>query len=175
MSEMYEFVRNSDQESKNKGKRRKEWLIAVLVVIAVAILAVLGTLIFRKITTGQRFSEFCSKISTSTDYAYRHRSATADVGEGAYKIARDGIYELYQCVCVYGLGREGHGVPDGESVTVDYGDGSSMLIVQTGEGEDVQLYFCFSAADGYSHCFYTEYVKLDYVISRYLKPGTGGK
>ena len=173
MPERYEFVRNSEQNSKRRGKRRKEWLIAVLVIIAVAILAVIGTLIWRRITVGNRFSDFCAAISESTDYAYRHRSATADVGEGPYKLDREAVYELYKCVCVYGLGREGHGEPDGEGATVEYGDGSYMRIVQTGEGNDRLLYFYFSGADGYSHCFYTEYVRLDYVVSRCLKEQTG--
>ena len=173
MSEMYEFVRNSDRDSKRKGKRRREWLIAVLVIIAVAILAVIGTLIWRKITAGNRFSDFCTELSESTEYAYRHRCATADVGEGPYKLSRDIVYELYQCVCVYGPGHEAGSPPTGDSVTVDYGDGSSMRLVQTGEGEEARLYFSFSGADGYSHCFYTEYVKLNYITSRYLKPEAG--
>ena len=167
---MYEFVRNSEKNVKRKGKRRKEWLIAVLVIIAVGILAVIGTLIWRKITTGSRFSTFCSAISESTEYAYRARLATADVGEGPYKLEREAVYDLYKCVCVYGLGREGHGTPDGESVVVDYGNGSYMRLVQTDEDGEKLLYFCFFGADGYSHSFYTEYIKLDYVVSRYLKP-----
>lgn len=170
MSEMYEFVRSGDKNGESRRKRRKEWLTAVLLIAAVAVLIVIGIVIGKNITTGKRFSAFCVELSDNTDYAYRRRSATADTGDGAYKLDRESVYELYQCVCTYGPGHETGSAPDGDTVTVDYGNGSVMLLVQTGEGSDRRLYFSFTGRDGYTHCFYTEYLQLDYVVGRYLKP-----
>lgn len=170
MPDMYEMIQNNGKNGERGRKRRKEWLTAVLLIAAVAVLAVIGTVIWNKVTTGKRFSSFCAQLSDNTDYAYRRRSATADVGEGAYKLERDSVYELYQCICTYGPGHETGSEPDGETATVDYGNGAYLRLIQTGEGSESRLYFSFYGRDGYTHCFYTEYLKLDYVISRYLKP-----
>ena len=166
VSEMYEFVQNS--KNKRKGKRRKEWKIAALFAAAVVILVVIGGVLWRNLTAGRRFSEFCGKLSESTTYAYKNDSALVVNGGETYKLTSENLYELYQCVCVYGPGKERRSSPDGESVTVNYGNGAVLLLVKTGEGLDEELYFCYSEADGYSHVFRGENVKLSYIVSRYL-------
>ena len=163
---MYVFVQNS--KNKRKGKRRVEWKIAALIPVAVAILAVIGGLLWRNMTVGRRFSEFCGKLSESTTYAYNHDSAVAEDAEGTYKLTSENIYELYQCVCVYGPGKESRSEPEGDGVTVTYGNGSSLKLVKVGEGKDEELFFCYSDADGYSHVFRGENVRLSYIVSRYL-------
>lgn len=115
-----------------------------------------------------RYTEMCSRLSDSTDYAYRKHTATVDDGSAVYALADANVYELYQCVCVYGPAREKFSEPKGETVTVDYGNGSSMRLVQTGSGDDERLYFCFRSADGFSHTFYTSEISLDYMMRRYL-------
>lgn len=166
MSEMYEFVQNS--KNKRKGKRRVEWKITALIALAVVILAVIGGLIWSKMTAGQRFSKFCGKLSESTTYAYDHDSAAVGDAEGEYKLTGENLYELYQCVCVYGPGRERRSVPKGDGVTVTYGNGASLKLVKVGEGREEELFFCYSDADGYSYVFRGENVKLSYIVSRYL-------
>ncbi|MBO4935102.1 MAG: hypothetical protein J5441_08075 [Clostridia bacterium] len=166
MSEMYEFVQNS--KNKRKGKRRVEWKIAVLIAVAVAILAVIGGLLWRNMTAGRRFSEFCGKLSESTTYAYEHDSAAVEDADGIYGLTTENLYELYQCVCVYGPGKERRSAPEGDGVTVTYGNGSSLKLVKVGEGKDEELFFCYSDADGYSHVFRGENVRLSYIVSRYL-------
>ena len=166
VSEMYEFVQNS--KNKRKGKRRVEWKIAALVVLAAAIIAVIGGVIWKNMTSGRRFSEFCGKLSASTAYAYDRDSATVEDADGTYRLTGENVYELYQCVCVYGPGRERRREPKGDFITVTYGNGASLRLVRVGEGLDEELYFSYSDADGYSHVFRAENVKLSYVVSRYL-------
>ena len=166
MSEMYEFVHNS--KNARKGKRRKEWKIAVLIAVAVAILGCIGGLLWKNMTAGRRFSEFCGKLSESTTYAYAHESALVENGGETYKLTEENVYELYQCVCVYGPGRERGSTPKGETVAVTYGNGAVLKLVKVGEGSDEELYFCYSDSDGYSHVFRGENVRLSYIVSRYL-------
>ena len=163
---MYEFVRNS--KTRRKGKRRREWKIGVLIAVAVIILAVIGGLLWWKMTAGQRFSKFCGRLSESTTYAYEHNSAAVEDADGTYGLTTENLYELYQCVCVYGPGKESRSAPEGDGVTVTYGDGSSLKLVKVGEGKEEELFFCYSGADGYSHVFRGENVRFSYVVSRYL-------
>lgn len=166
MSEMYEFVQKS--KNKRKGKRRKEWKIAALIAVAVAILAVIGGLLWKNMSAGRRFSEFCGKLSESTTYAYKHASAIVENDGETYKLTADNVYELYQCVCVYGPGKERRRAPEGETVTVTYGNGAELKLVKVGDGKEEELYFCYSDSEKYSHVFRGDNVRLSYIVSRYL-------
>ena len=166
MSEMYEFVQNS--ENKRKGKRRAEWKVAVLIAVAVAIILSIGGVLWWNISTGRRFSTMCGKLSDSTTYAYEHDSAAVEDHEGVYKLTEENLYELYQCVCVYGPGKQSLREPEGETLTVTYGNGASLRLIEVGEGLESELYFCYSDPDGYSHIFHTREASLSYLRGRYL-------
>ena len=121
-------------------------------------------------TVGQRFSKFCGKLSESTTYAYEHNSAAVEDADGTYRLTTENLYELYQCVCVYGPGRERFREPDGDGVEIDYGNGAKLKLVWDGE----RLYFCFRGAEGFNHIFYTKEIDLDYLMMRYLAPEKQG-
>ena len=132
--EMYEFVQNS--KTRRKGKRRRDWKIGVMIAVAVIILAVIGGLLWWKLTAGQRFSKFCGKLSESTTYAYEHNAAAVEDADGTYRLTTENLYELYQCVCVYGPGKESCSAPEGDGLTVTYGNGAELKLVKAGEGKD---------------------------------------
>lgn len=163
--DIYEPVRRHAAARRERRVDKK----AVIVIAALLVFFVGMILSFWWLMSyWNRYSDMCAKLSAATAYAYDNGCATVTDGSTAYALAQDNIYEIYQCVCVYGPGREKFGAPAGESVTVDFGEGSSMRLVQTGTGEEARLYFCFSSADGFAHTFYTSDINLEYMMKRYL-------
>ena len=167
MAEMYDYVKNN--ESKRKGKLRKEWKVAALIVAVVIVLGTIGGLLWRKISAGNRFSDFCAELSAATTYAYKHDSATVNNGTETYRLTGENIYEVYQCVCVYGPGDERRSVPEGDSITIDYGNGATLTFVTMDDEDGSKLCFCFSDGDGYKHNFVASGISLQYLNGRYLK------
>ena len=166
MAEMYDLVKNN--ESKRRGKLRKEWKIAALIAAAVIVLGVIGGVLWWKLTAGTRFSKFCAKLSESTSYAYKNDSAKVEDDDGVRRLSRENAYEIYQCACVYGPGDERLSAPDGDGVTITYGDGSFLRLVDEGEGNESRLCFCYSDGDGSTHSFTASGLSIRYLNGRYL-------
>ena len=161
--DLYEPVRRHAE-----SRRRKDGKV-VLTVVLLAVFFVGMILSFVWFMSyWHRYSDMCSKLSDCTELAYRKHTATVNDGAGTYALSDENVYEVYQCVCVYGPGREKFSEPEGDVVTVDYGVGSYMRLIRTGEGDDERLYFCFYSADGFSYMFYTSDINLDYMMRRYL-------
>ena len=162
MEDLYEPVRRN--ENNRRGVRDKK----AIIVIAVVVLFFVGMILsfWWYMSYWKRYANLSSELSAATAFAYKHDSATVDNGSGSYKLKKDNAYEIYQCVCVYGPGRERFSMPEGDGVEIDYGNGASMRLIQ----QDDRLYFCFFSAAGSRHIFYTKDISVDYLMRRYLYP-----
>lgn len=163
--DLYEPVRRHAAERRERRIDKK-----AVIVVAVLLVFFVGMMLsfWWFMSYWDRYYDMCAELSAATNYAYDNDCATVTDGSVTYALARENIYEVYQCVCIYGPGREKFSAPSGDSVTVDYGNGAAVRLVQTGSGEEARLYFCFSAADGSTHTFYTSDISLEYMMKQYL-------
>ena len=170
MADMYEAVRN------NEGKRRPAKDKKVLITVIVVGMFFIGMVFsfWWYMSYWKRYANLSSELSAATLYAYDNDCAYAETGSDGgtlrYKLKRGNIYDIYQCVCVYGPGRERFREPDGDGVEIDYGNGAKLKLVWDGK----RLYFCFRGAEGFNHIFYTKEIDLDYLMMRYLAPEKQG-
>ena len=166
MEDMYEAVRN------NEGKRRPVRDKKILITIIVVGMFFIGMIFsfWWYMSYWKRYANLSSQLSAATTFAYAHESASVSVGGDTYKLKPENAYEVYQCVCVYGPGRERFRLPEGDAAEIDYGNGARLELIQS----DSRLYFCFFGATGFKHIFYTNDIDLDYLTARYLAPDKQG-
>ena len=152
---MYEPVRRHE-EKRRLANDKKTFIIIILV----------GMFFIGMVFSFWWYMSYWKRYATL--YAYDNDCAYAETGSDGgtlrYKLERGNVYDIYQCVCVYGPGRERFREPDGDGVEIDYGNGAKLKLVWDGE----RLYFCFRGAEGFNHIFYTKEIDLDYLMMRYL-------
>ena len=166
-TDLYKPIR----ENGKKRRRRRDKTLLTIGIVAFFFAGMIFSF-WWNMSYWKRFSKLCSSLSEATTYAYKHDSAYVVDGSDRYKLDALNGYEVYQCVCVYGPGRERFSVPDGEgeSVTITYGNGASLRLLELGEGDSARLYFCFFEKNDKSYIFSTNEIKLDYIYTRYLAP-----
>ena len=170
MEDMYEPV------ARHEGKRRETKDRKTIIIIIVVGMFFIGMLFsfWWYMSYWKRYAKLSSELSAATLYAYDNDCAYAETASDGntlrYGLKSGNAYELYQCVCVYGPGRERFKEPEGDWIEIDYGNGAKMKLIQKGE----RLYFCFYGAEGFNHIFYTREIDLDYLMTRYLAPDKQG-
>ena len=165
-ADLYEPVRKNE---KTRRRRRDVafWIVGVVLLFSAAMIFSF----WWNMSYWKRFAKLSSSLSEATAYAYKHGSAVVNDGAGGtYALSADNAYEVYQCVCVYGPGRERFSVPEGEGVTITYGNGSALRLMELGEGDGARLYFCFFSKSEKAHVFSTNEIDLAYLVTRYLAP-----
>ncbi|MBQ6553220.1 MAG: hypothetical protein IJL83_06375 [Clostridia bacterium] len=157
---------------RNEGKGRRFGDKKILITIIIVGMFFIGMIFsfWWYMSYWKRYANLSSELSAATTFAYAHDSANVKIGGETYKIKPENAYEVYQCVCVYGPGRERFRSPEGDAAEIDYGNGARLELIQ----KDGRLYFCFFGSTGFEHIFYTSDIDLDYLVTRYLAPDKQG-
>ena len=162
MNDMYEPVRRHEGE---RRRVRDKKTLATIIIVGMFFIGMLFSF-WWYMSYWKRYANLSSQLSAATTFAYAHDSAVVKNGDETYRLKPENAYEVYQCVCVYGPGRERFRLPEGDCVDIDYGNGARLELIQ----KKGSLYFCFFGATGFKHIFYTSDIDLDYIVSRYLAP-----
>lgn len=119
-----------------------------------------------------RFTKFVGKLSASTTYAYDNDSLTAEVNGETYRVSADNMYGIFGYLSLNNSGRESNKIPEGEPVTLDYGNGTIMKLwdISAGNGHHY-LYVQYTDLNGKIYSYISYKTTLDTVITRYLTYG----
>ena len=150
---------------KKRARAHRERLVYFILIAAVFFLVNILLIVYLA-TYNHRVWDFRSDLSESTVYAYENDCLRADVDGQAIRVTGEHIYDVYQFMCVRGLGRDLLYTPRGEPVTLDYGDGA--LLRMWPDKEATGMYIRFDAADGRRYRFHSFDMRLNDVVSRYL-------
>ncbi len=165
MNDLYANIKRNDHT-------RKDMRFWGLIVLAVCLIAAAIAFTVWFMGYHGRFSDFVSKLSASTTYAYKNNSLTAKVDGKAFKVSEDNMYGIYAYLSLNKSGRESRKVPEGNPVELDYGNGT-MLKLWDFPAEDGKHYLFVQYTDikGDIYSYISFKTTLDTVIVRYLTYG----
>lgn len=154
---------------RNDSRTRKDTWIWTIMVTVVCVFVIMGVVVIWFLGYHGRFSKFVSKLSDSTTYAYNNDGLTAEMDGEVFKVSDENMYGIFGYLSLSKSGRESRKVPEGEPVTLDYGNGSILkLWDMSADGRHHNLFVQYTdpAGDVYSYISYK--ATLDTVAVRYL-------
>jgi len=165
MGGLYERVRREHRA----GKDRRIWVATAVLVCVTA--AVIASVVWFLGYHG-RFSAFVGKLSASTTYAYKNDGLIATVNGKSFQVSEENMYGIYAYISLNKSGRESKKVPEGEPVTLDYGNGTMLRLwdIPAGEGHHY-LFIQYTDIKGEIYSYISFKTTLDTVIARYLTYG----
>lgn len=147
---MYENVTKPD-------KKRKDVPLVLIVAAALLVMAAAAAPIAWTFSYRHGFETFTNDLKCSIIHG-KHFTCN---------ISPEGLDALYRLICSAGPGKIQNEIPDGESFTVDFGDGSSIEFVKTeiqdkSSLNDYGTFVVYIARDGRLYAYDTD--KLNYGI-----------
>ncbi len=167
MSGLYEKIKKDTK----KEKDTRFWL---MVVMLVAVVAVAAASVVWFLGYHGRFTRFVGQLSGSTTYACKNDCLIAEVKGKKYRVSEENMYGLYAYLSLSKSGRESRRVPEGEPVTLDYGNGVTLKLwdMPMGEGDNRQnLFVQYTDIRGDVYSYISYKTTLDTVVVRYLTYG----
>lgn len=164
MSGLYENVR----KDRKKGKDRKIWIALTVLVCAIAI--VIASVVWFLGYHG-RFTDFVSKLSASTTYANKTGGLIATVNGKTYRVSEENMYGIFAYISLNKSGRESKKVPEGEPVTLDYGNGMMLKLWDYPVDRHHYLFLQYTDINGDVYSYISFKTTLETVVVRYLTYG----
>ena len=167
MHDLYERIQPAPRSRGNRP------LIIALVVCLIVLAVVIGTSVWSTLNQ-RRFWSYIGDFSSSVSYAYEHDCLRADVNGQSLRVDGEISYAIYNKISIAGIGRRRSGQPSGESILLDYGDGSTLQLWHVSlSGEDLirdhGVFLCYTNPQGKSYSYDTD--KLSYEdFELYLSP-----
>lgn len=119
-----------------------------------------------------RFTKFVSGLSDSTTYAYNNDSLTAEIDGKRFRVSEENMYGIFGYLSLSKSGRESTKAPDGESVKLDYGNGTTLELWDMPVGErNHYLFIQYTYINGETYSYINYKTTLETVMVRYLLYG----
>ena len=151
--------------------RRDTWIWVIMAALGVLFAGVIVSTVWFLGYHG-RFTKFVGNLSASTTYAYNNDSLTATIDGKTFRVSDDNMYGLFGYLSLNNSGRESGKVPEGEPVTLDYGDGSMLELWDIpAEGGRHYMFVQYTDIDGGIYSYISYKTTLDTVVVRYLTYG----
>lgn len=166
MSAFYELVNREE-------KRSRDTRMWILTGALIAVMLAAGASVVWFMGYHGRFTDFVGGLSGSTTYARRHDSLIAQVNGRKLRVSEENMYGIYAYLSLSKSGRESRKVPDGEPVTLDYGDGALLRLWDMpaeGSGRH-NLFVQFTNGKGEVYSYISYRATLETVVVRYLTYG----
>lgn len=166
MSELVDVLKKTKKEENEKKNRIDSGIIKLLLVIGAVLLAffiVFGT-VFSSVYFQRLYWDYVGELSSSTVYAFEHEGVTATVGEDSYVITGNQVYVFYKKLSNAEFGKSQKGFSeDAESISVDFGNGSSLRMWEAPRGERAKdiLYVHYTNTEGRVYKCNAEGITLD--------------
>lgn len=162
MNDLYAKVKRDNR----KHRDMRLWGMIALAV-CLAVVAIAFTVWF--MGYHGRFTDFVSKLSASTTYAYKNDCLIAKVKGKTYKVSEENMYGIFSYLSLNKSGRESRKVPEGECVELDYGN-KTMLKLWDLPDEDGRhyLFVQYTDIEGKIYSYISYKTTLDTVVVRYL-------
>lgn len=167
MSGLYEKI-------KRDNKKEKDTRLWAMVGILIAVVAVVIVSVVWFLGYHGRFTRFVGNLSGSTAYAHKNDCLIAEVKGRKFKISEENMYGIYAYLSLNKSGRESKKPPEGEAVTLDYGNGCLLRLwdMPMGEGDNRHnLFIQFTDRKGDVYSYISYKTTLDTVVARYLTYG----
>ncbi len=122
----YRVIKNKDRNRKLKQKHDLMMYITLFVVAALLIFVL--SEIIRSNIIANRFQNFKLELKYDTMYALGKEQVKATVGDDTFDANAGEIYEIYVVITTAGMGKLQKELPEGEKLSIDYGNGSRIDI-----------------------------------------------
>ena len=110
------------------GHARKDWKLAATVAVAAVMLLLLVLPLFFSGRHLYQFHRFTQDAAVSFVYGEQNGCLTASYDGEEWLVRDSGASQLYAVIVSKGAGRRKRQLPDGEGLTLDFGDVSSLRI-----------------------------------------------
>lgn len=153
-------------------KTKKDMRIGILVTVLICLAIVMIASIIWFLGYHGRFTKFVGRLSASTTYAYNNDCLTATVDGKTFKVSAENMYGIFGYLSLNNSGRESKKVPEGDPVTLDYGNGTLLKLwdLSAEEGHHY-LFVQYTNTDGEIYSYISYKTTLDTVMVRYLTYG----
>lgn len=159
--------------SGNAKKMRHDPLTIILVLIAVGLILSFVILVFHWFNNDRLYDDYVSDLSQSTVTVNESGLLLADIDGETCTLSVDTVYGLYQKLTYSKQLRHSSDMPDGDGITVEYGDGSVLRILYTDIDiaswtRNTGIFVSYTNPDGDEFSYITDRLQYDDLVS-YLK------
>ncbi len=164
MDRFYELVNREEKKTRDT----RMW---ILVGILAAVVLMVGASAVWLLGYHGRFTDFVGRLSASTTYASKNNSLIATVEGRRLRVSEQNMYGIYAYLSLSKSGRESAKIPQGEPVTLDYGDGTVLRLWDMPVEKDERrrnLFVQYTDIRGEAYSYISYNTTLDTVVVRYL-------
>ncbi len=122
----YRVIKNKDRNRKRKQKHDMMMYVTLFVVMALLIFVL--SEVIRSNIIANRFQNFKLELKYDTMYSLGQKQVKATVGDETFDANGSEIYEIYVVITTAGMGKIQREIPEGEKLSIDYGNGSRIDI-----------------------------------------------
>ena len=151
---------------------QKDTMIRTIIAVLICLFLFMTASIIWFLGYHGRFTKFVGSLSDSTTYAYDNNSLTATVNGKTFHVSAENMYGIFGYLSLNNSGRESSRIPEGEPVTLDYGNGSTLELWDTAtERGSHHLFVQFTDIHGKTYSYISYKATLETVLTRYLTYG----
>lgn len=155
---MYDHVR--------KPSRRRDGMLLVWILTAVFLLIALAAPVAWGMHLQLEYREFVNDLTESVLYGKAHASIYTHAEGGKSLVSANNASRLYDLILTAGAGKPQKALPAGESLLLEFGDGSSLRfwpveIEKTDPGDSDGTFVLYTDPTGGTYAYDTELLSYD--------------
>lgn len=156
---------------KKDGKNKKDIKFIIFILCFIFLVIVIVCSLAWNIGYHARYSNFINKLSKSIAYVNENDSLKVYKDGKTLKLSEENFRGFNNYITIYGSGKESNKVPEGEAITLDYGDGSLLKLWDISADKYSKrngVFVQYTDTEGKIYSYISYKITYETIVTRYL-------